>query len=317
MSRYSGLVRTIRRWNEQMNVFDQLQQYGDVLCNEPLKKHTTFRIGGECDYFVYPKNILCFLRIQQILKEKAIPYQIFGKGSNLLCSDDAFHGVVICLDRYFNNFYFEEDGTLLAEAGCSIILLAQEAMRRSFTGLEFASGIPGTLGGALYMNAGAYKSEMASFVQQVLVYREGRLEWIDKLELDYSYRHSIFQSKPMWCILGAKLKLTKGDQKEIRTLMDSRRARRLASQPLDKPNCGSVFRNPQDNQAWQLIESIGYRGKVIGGAMVSDKHANFIVNVGDAKANDVYQLIQEIQDKVKERYGIEMITEVERFNWKE
>ena len=138
-----------------MNLIEYLQQYGDVLTDESLAKHTTFRIGGPCDYFVYPKNMLCFLRIMQVLKEQQVPYRIFGKGSNLLCSDDAFHGVILCLDRYLNNFYFEADGTLVAEAGCSIILLAQEAMRRSLSGLEFASGIPGTLGGALYMNAGA------------------------------------------------------------------------------------------------------------------------------------------------------------------
>ena len=300
-----------------MNVFDHLQQYGDVLCKEPLAKHTTFRIGGECDYFVYPKNILCFLRILQILKEEQIPYRIFGKGSNLLCSDDAYHGVILCLDRYLNNFYFEEDGTLLAEAGCSIILLAQEAMRRSFTGLEFASGIPGTLGGALYMNAGAYKSDISFFVKEVLVYRNDRLEWVKKEDLAYAYRHSLFQTQPTWLILGAKLKLEKGDQRAIRALMDSRRTRRLESQPLDKPNCGSVFRNPQTHQAWKLIEEIGYRGKTIGGAMVSDKHANFIVNIGDAKASEVDQLIREIQEKVLERYGVEMITEVERFNWKD
>ena len=128
-----------------MNLIEYLQQYGDVLTDESLAKHTTFRIGGPCDYFVYPKNMLCFLRIMQVLKEQQVPYRIFGKGSNLLCSDDAFHGVILCLDRYLNNFYFEADGTLVAEAGCSIILLAQEAMRRSLSGLEFASGIPGTL----------------------------------------------------------------------------------------------------------------------------------------------------------------------------
>lgn len=300
-----------------MNLFNHLQQYGDVLCNESLAKHTTFRIGGECDYFVYPKNIICFLRVMQLLKEEGIPYRIFGKGSNLLCSDEAYHGVILCLDRYFNNFYFEEDGTLLAEAGCSIILLAQEAMRRSFSGLEFASGIPGTLGGALYMNAGAYKSELASFVKEVLVYREECLEWIPKEDLDYAYRHSIFQMHPDWHILGAKLKLEKGDQREIRTLMDSRRVRRMESQPLDKPNCGSVFRNPDMYQAWKLIEEIGYRGKKIGGAMVSDKHANFIVNMGGAKASEVDQLIHEIQDAIYERYGVQMITEVEKFNWKD
>lgn len=299
-----------------MNLIDYLQQYGDVLTNEPLARHTTFRIGGPCDYFVYPKNMLCFLRIMQLLREWQIPYRIFGKGSNLLCSDDAFHGVILCLDRYLNNFYFEADGTLVAEAGCSIILLAQEAMRRSLSGLEFASGIPGTLGGALYMNAGAYKSEIASFVCQVLVYRQERLEWVDKEELEYAYRHSAFQQHPHWSILGARLQLTKGDQKQIRELMDARRTRRLHSQPLDKPNCGSVFRNPKEYSAWQLVEEIGYRGKTIGGAMVSDKHANFIVNIGGAKASEVHQLINEIQGKVAERYGIELITEVERFNWK-
>ena len=300
-----------------MNLIEYLQQYGDVLTDESLAKHTTFRIGGPCDYFVYPKNMLCFLRIMQVLKEQQVPYRIFGKGSNLLCSDDAFHGVILCLDRYLNNFYFEADGTLVAEAGCSIILLAQEAMRRSLSGLEFASGIPGTLGGALYMNAGAYKSEIASFVRQVLVYREERLEWVDKEELDYAYRHSAFQRHPYWSILGARLQLTTGDQREIRALMDARRTRRLSSQPLDKPNCGSVFRNPKDHPAWQLVEEIGYRGKTIGGAMVSDKHANFIVNIGGAKASEVHQLIEEIQGKVAERYGIELITEVERFNWKD
>ena len=299
-----------------MNLIEFLQQYGDVLTDESLAKHTTFRIGGPCDYFVYPKNMLCFLRIMQVLKEQQVPYRIFGKGSNLLCSDDAFHGVILCLDRYLNNFYFEADGTLVAEAGCSIVLLAQEAMRRSLSGLEFASGIPGTLGGALYMNAGAYKSEIASFVRQVLLYREERLEWVDKEELDYAYRHSAFQRHPHWSILGARLQLTTGDQREIRALMDARRTRRLSSRPLDKPNCGSVFRNPKDHPAWQLVEEIGYRGKTIGGAMVSDKHANFIVNIGGAKASEVHQLIEEIQGKVAERYGIELITEVERFNWK-
>ncbi len=300
-----------------MKLIERLQPYGDVLCDEPLAKHTTFRIGGNCDYFVYPKNFLCFFRILQVLKEEQVPYRIFGKGSNLLCSDEAFHGVILCLDRYFNNFYFEADGTLLAEAGCSIILLAQEAMRRSFTGLEFASGIPGTLGGALYMNAGAYKSEIAQLVKQVLVYRDERLEWMEGEALAYAYRRSIFQSHPHWSILGARLQLEQGDQREIRSLMDARRQRRLDSQPLDKPNCGSVFRNPSAYPAWQLIEEIGYRGKTIGGAMVSDKHANFIVNVGGAKAKEVVQLIEEIQGKVAERYGIDLITEVERFNWKD
>ena len=272
-----------------MNILNVLKPYADVLENESLTKHTTFRIGGVCDYFIYPKSILCLMRILRLLQERHIPYAIFGKGSNLLCSDEPYHGAVICLDRYLNNFYFEEDGTLIAEAGCSIILLAQEAMRRSLSGLEFASGIPGTLGGAMYMNAGAYKSDISACLKEVCVCRDHTLVWMKKEELDYAYRHSAFQSHPEWTIIAGKLQLSKSCQKEIRSLMDARRERRLSSQPLDLPNCG--------------------------GAMVSDKHANFIVNVGSAKAKDVDQLIQEIQEKISEQYGIDLITEVERFNW--
>lgn len=298
-----------------MNIVDLLKPYAELLENEPLTRHTTFRIGGVCDYFIYPKSILCLMRILRLLQERDVPYSVFGKGSNLLCSDDPYHGVVICLDRYLNNFYFEKDGTLIAEAGCSIILLAQEAMRRGLSGLEFASGIPGTLGGAMYMNAGAYKSDISACLKEVLVCRDHSLVWMKKEELDYAYRHSAFQSHPEWTIIAGKLQLAKRDQREIRSLMDARRERRMSSQPLDLPNCGSVFRNPPQHPAWQLIEEIGYRGKRVGGAMVSDKHANFIVNVGEAKARDVDRLIREIQEKISERYGIELITEVEKFNW--
>lgn len=299
-----------------MNLERQLSAYGDVECNEPLTKHTTFRIGGNAKYFIYPKNELCFMRILELLKQHEIPHKIFGKGSNLLCSDDDYEGAVICLDRYMTDFYFEEDGTLVAQAGCSIILLAHEAMKRSFTGLEFASGIPGTLGGAMYMNAGAYKSSISELLQSVFVLKEDTCVWMDVKELDYSYRHSRFQQKEDWIILGGRLKLELGDQKEIRDLMDSRRKRRMESQPLNKPCAGSMFRNPEQAQAWELIEKIGYRGKRIGGAMVSEKHANFIVNEEQASAKDIAQLVSEIQEKVKEAFDIDLRTEVERFNWK-
>lgn len=299
-----------------MNLERQLSAYGDVECNEPLTKHTTFRIGGNAKYFIYPKNELCFMRILELLKQHEVPHKIFGKGSNLLCSDDDYEGAVICLDRYMTDFYFEEDGTLVAQAGCSIILLAHEAMKRSFTGLEFASGIPGTLGGAMYMNAGAYKSSISELLQSVFVLKEDTCVWMDVKELDYSYRHSRFQQKEDWIILGGRLKLELGDQKEIRDLMDSRRKRRMESQPLNKPCAGSMFRNPEQAQAWELIEKIGYRGKRIGGAMVSEKHANFIVNEEQASAKDIAQLVSEIQEKVKEAFDIDLRTEVERFNWK-
>lgn len=299
-----------------MNLEQKLSAYGDVERNEPLSKHTTFRIGGNASYFIYPKNEICFMRILELLKEAGLPYKIFGKGSNLLCSDDDYEGAVICLDRYMTEFYFEEDGTCVAQAGCSIILLAHEAMKRSFTGLEFASGIPGTFGGAMYMNAGAYKSSISDILQSVFILKDDTCVWIDQSELEYSYRHSRFQQEDDWIILGGRIKLTSGDQKEIRDLMDSRRKRRMESQPLNKPCAGSMFRNPKEAQAWELIEKIGYRGKRIGGAMVSEKHANFIVNEEQATAQDIAMLVDEIQKKVKAEYDIDLHTEVERFNWK-
>lgn len=294
----------------------KLKTYGDVECNEPLKKHTTFRIGGEARYFIYPKNEICLMRILEILKEHNIAHKIFGKGSNILCGDDFYDGAVICLDRYFTDFYFEEEGICVAQAGCSIILLAHEAMKQSLSGLEFASGIPGTLGGAIFMNAGAYRSDISSLLESVFVLKEGHCEWIHVDELEYSYRHSKFQRERDWIILGARLKLVQGDQKEIRDLMDTRRKRRMESQPLNKPCAGSMFRNPDNAQAWELIEKIGYRGKRIGGAMVSEKHANFIVNEEDASAKDVIQLVSEIQERIKQEFDINLRTEVERFNWK-
>ena len=220
-----------------MNILNVLKPYADVLENESLTKHTTFRIGGVCDYFIYPKSILCLMRILRLLQERKIPAALDLAGAHDPGKDAVQISVgVICLDRYLNNFYFEEDGTLIAEAGCSIILLAQEAMRRSLSGLEFASGIPGTLGGAMYMNAGAYKSDISACLKEVCVCRDHTLVWMKKEELDYAYRHSAFQSHPEWTIIAGKLQLSKSCQKEIRSLMDARRERRLSSQPLDLPN---------------------------------------------------------------------------------
>lgn len=298
-------------------ILEKLNRHGDVECNEPLTKHTTFRIGGNARYFIYPKNEMSLLRILEICKENELPYKMFGKGSNILCSDNDFNGAVICLDRYFNEMQFEEDGSVYAQAGVSLILLAHEAMKMSLSGLEFASGIPATLGGAIYMNAGAYKSNMQNIVSKVYVAKADCCEWMDVTQLQYSYRHSIFHEHRDWVIIGARLALQKGEQSEIKALMDSRRERRMQSQPLDKPNAGSMFRNLETYPAWQLIEEIGYRGKRVGGACVSDKHANFIVNEGGAKASDVISLVVEIQKEVQKKYGLEMKMEVEKFNWPE
>ena len=197
------------------------------------------------------------------LNQNHIPYKVIGKGSNLLCSDEPFDGVIIRLDRYLCNAYFDNEH-LVAEAGCSIIALSYEAMKNELSGLEFASGIPGTVGGVTFMNAGAYKSSMADVIDSVSVYRDGKIEWIQNADCGFSYRTSIFQKHPDWIILAVKMTLQKGDQKEIRELMDSRRERRMNSQPLDKHSAGSIFRNPEEIPAWKLIEGAGFRGKRIG-----------------------------------------------------
>ena len=281
----------------------------------PLSKMTTVRIGGNAKYVVYPDNALALDTLVRFLKKKGVPYKMLGKGSDLLCSDAEYNGVIIRLDRFMTDVLFEGND-VIAEAGASIIALATQSMKKSLSGLEFASGIPGTVGGAVFMNAGAYKSSMSRVVSEVLVYRMGRIEWIDNEACGFDYRNSIFQSHPEWIILAARLTLQQGDKKEIEELMENRRQRRLASQPLSQPSCGSVFRNPEGKNAWELIEGIGYRGHRIGGAMVSDKHCNFIVNADHASADDYLSLIHEIQAKVQEKYGIALRTEVEKFNWK-
>lgn len=298
------------------NIYEELLGYSEVDVDHSLAAMTTLRIGGKASYTVYPENQVALDSIMRLIKERNLPYKVIGKGSDLLCSDDDFDGVVIRLDRHFHHSYFD-DCVVSAQAGCSIILLAVEAMKRGLSGLEFASGIPGTIGGAIFMNAGAYKSSMSDILDEVLVLRDGTSEWIKAEECEFGYRSSIFQKHPEWIILGARIRLTPKDSRQISDLMEDRRKRRMASQPLDYPTCGSVFRNPEGMNAWQLIDGIGYRGKRIGDAMVSEKHCNFICNMGNAKAQDYLQLVHEIQQKVFEKYGVELHTEMELFNWKQ
>ncbi|WP_294561109.1 UDP-N-acetylmuramate dehydrogenase [uncultured Traorella sp.] len=292
-----------------------LNEYCDVLENEPLALHTTYKVGGKARYFVYPKNEIALMRLLKDAKENQIETKIIGKGSNLLVSDDDYEGMVICLDRYFNEVVFEKN-KVSAYAGQSIIYLSHEAMKRGLSGLEFASGIPGTVGGACFMNAGAYKSAMKDVVEAVWVLKEGNCVWMSVEECEFSYRSSIFKKHPDWVILAVRFHLTPKDPLEIKELMDSRRERRMASQPLDKPSAGSVFKNPEEMPAWKYIEESGLRGKSINGAKVSEKHANFIVNEKEAKAQDIYDLIELIQKSVYEKFNVFLKAEVECFNWK-
>ncbi|MCI6704115.1 MAG: UDP-N-acetylmuramate dehydrogenase [Bulleidia sp.] len=298
-----------------MDLYKELEALAEVEENIPLSKMTTLRIGGVARYVVYPENTLSLQGVMNKLNQNHIPYKVIGKGSNLLCSDEPFDGVIIRLDRYLCNAYFDNEH-LVAEAGCSIIALSYEAMKNELSGLEFASGIPGTVGGVTFMNAGAYKSSMADVIDSVSVYRDGKIEWIQNADCGFSYRTSIFQKHPDWIILAVKMTLQKGDQKEIRELMDSRRERRMNSQPLDKHSAGSIFRNPEEIPAWKLIEGAGFRGKRIGDAVVSEKHVNFIVNENHASAKDFITLVTDVQKAVKDKYDIDLYMEVEKFNWR-
>ncbi|MCI6746108.1 MAG: UDP-N-acetylmuramate dehydrogenase [Anaerolactibacter massiliensis] len=294
-------------------MLEQLKKVAAVETGVPLSSMTTLRIGGKAKYVAYPDDSVSLDSLIRIIRKNHLQFKLIGKGSNLLCSDKDYDGVIIRLEK-FNDFYIV-DTSVVAQAGCSIIAVAYAAMKAGLSGLEFASGIPGSVGGVTFMNAGAYRSSMSDVIDSVFVYRDGKFEWVPKGECGFGYRTSVFQSHPDWIVIAIRLNLEKRDPDEIRALMDSRRERRMASQPLDRPSAGSVFRNPADVPAWKLIEGIGYRGHRIGDAQVSEKHVNFIVNDGHARAEDFLALTEEIQKLVKEKYGISLHMEVEKFNW--
>ena len=291
-----------------------LSQYGEISKDVSFKQLTTFRIGGTAKQLIYPKDSIALAAIVSILKENEIDYKVFGNGSNILCSDKEYNGLIIKLTRTFNNHYFTNNG-MIANSGCSIIALSFLAMQNGLSGLEFASGIPGTIAGCVYMNAGAYKSSMSDIVEEVEVLIDGKLVWLSNQQCQFGYRKSIFQDHQDWIITNVKIKLTPDDKEKINQLMKDRQQRRMQSQPLEYPSAGSTFRNLDNQFSWQLIDSIGYRGKKIGGAQVSEKHSNFIINVDNASAMDVIQLTDQIKKEIKEKYNLDMIMEVERFNW--
>lgn len=294
---------------------DELAVFGEVLEHEPLKNHTTYKIGGEADWFVRVSDTESLVSLVRMLDDHKMQWIVLGRGSNVLVSDEPYHGVVISMNENFGRFHFRDE-ELTAQAGCSLIALAYEAASHSLSGLEFASGIPGSVGGGVYMNAGAYRSDISNVLEAVLVLKEGEIHWVATEDLDYTYRHSLFQSHPDWIILAAHFRLTRKEKGEIFALMDSRKQRRMASQPLDKPSAGSVFRNPEGLNAWKVVDDLGFRGCRCGGATVSEIHSNFIINeTGQALAADVDFLIRQIQSDARNKMGVELIPEVERINW--
>ncbi len=281
---------------------------GQIKENIDLKKYTTYKVGGIGKILVLPENIEQLIKLLKYLDENKIKHKIIGNGSNLIFLGD-YNGVLIKLDNL--NKIEINGNSIIAGAGTSLICLAMKCSKLGLSGLEFATGIPGTIGGAIYMNAGAYKEDMAGITEKVKLLDENyNIITLSKDELEFKYRNSILQQKKYIC-LEVELKLKLGNTEEIMEVIEKRKKSRSETQPLEFPSAGSVFRNPENESAWKLIEGIGYKGKKIGDAMVSEKHANFIINTGNANGEDIKKLITEIKQKVKQKYKIDLYAEQE------
>ena len=281
-----------------------------ILENESLKKYTSFKLDGKISIVAYPENIDSLINLLKYLKENNIKYKIIGNGSNLVFICEKYDGVLIKLD-FLDNLQIN-DTVVKVGAGYSLIKLASKVAKENLSGLEFASGIPGTVGGAVFMNAGAYKSDMGYIVSEIKVLTPTfEIKTLYNKELNFHYRTSFLQKNPGYICLEATIVLKHGRKNDIEDLMEERKKRRLMTQPLDYPSAGSVFRNPEGDFAGRLIEGIGLKNKNIGDAYISDKHANFIINKGNAKGIDVKNLIEEVKKQVKKEYGIELKAEQE------
>jgi len=281
-----------------------------VLLNESMSRHTTFRVGGPCDIFVSLADIEEAEKVIRLLSMSEIPYFVIGNGSNLLVCDEGYRGVIVEIGKNYADIIIDGD-EITACAGALLVKVANEAAKAELTGLEFASGIPGTMGGGVFMNAGAYGGELKDVIKEVTVLNmeTGEILVIPGSEMDFSYRHSIAKEKP-YLILKAVLKLNKGNKEEILSRMEELRIQRTTKQPLEYPSAGSTFKRPEGYFAGKLIQDSGLKGYTVGGAQVSEKHSGFVINRGNATANDVLTLIEDVQRIVKEKFGVALETEV-------
>ena len=283
----------------------------EYILNALMKDYTTFQIGGPCDILVRPYDEGQVAALIQFCAVNGIRWQVIGNGSNLLAPDGGVSGVVIQIGSNFSYIRKSlKEGELICAAGASLSAAAAFAQKEGLTGLEFAWGIPGNVGGALFMNAGAYGGEMKDIVVSAdYVDGMGNARTIGFSEMQFGYRHSVFSDKD-WCITKVKMQLRPGDPAEIRRTMENLMERRKSKQPLEYPSAGSVFKRPEGNYAGALIEQCGLKGRRVGGAQVSEKHAGFIVNLGDASSRDVARLIREIQNTVEEQTGYRLECEL-------
>lgn len=283
---------------------------GRMLENEPMSGHTSFGIGGSADLFLVPKNLEDLKAALRYAAGNGLPWFILGKGTNILVSDEGIAGVVIKLEGSFSRVRFRPP-LVSAGAGSSLSRLADLAAARGLSGLECAGGIPGSLGGGLVMNAGAYGWSLGEQVVSIRVLDERMSPGVILAEeVDFGYRRGGW--KPGRVILGATLRLAFSDPEKIREALRKMREMRSGSQPLDMRSAGCVFRNPGEARAWELVHGVGGTGLARGGAMVSTRHSNFIVNTGGARAEDVWSLVEELRERIRNRYGIDIAPEIIR-----
>ncbi len=282
-----------------------------IKCNEPMKLHTTFRAGGPADFFAVPETKEEVRGLVRLCEDAGMPYYIIGNGSNLLVSDRGYRGLIIQIYKEMGRIA-AANGQITAQSGALLSRVAAKALEEGLSGLEFASGIPGTLGGACMMNAGAYGGEMKDVLSSVLVLTpEGEFLTLHSGELDMGYRTSVI-SKKGYIVLEACIQLEKGDKESIRSRMEELRKKRTSKQPLEYPSAGSTFIRPEGSFAGKLIEDAGLRGFRVGGAQVSEKHCGFVINRDGASAAEIAELMRQVSARVEEQFGVVLEPEVRR-----
>ncbi len=286
---------------------------GKIALNEPLARYTTFRIGGEADYYVEPSDVEDVINIVNYAITHSIPYYVMGNGSNILISDDGIKGIVINLESAFNYLKIDND-IVTAGAGVKLAKFVDFCIQNNLAGVEMLAGIPATVGGALIMNAGCYGGETADFVTEVKAIKNGKLKTLAKEDCGFRYRNSDLKGS---VVFEASFKLTEGDKEELNQKRKELILHRNQAQPVEIPNAGCVFKNPKDHKAAILIDQAGLKGTKYGGAMVSTKHANFIVNFDNATAHDVIELVKIIKNTVREKTGVDLEMEVKLVGFEE
>ena len=298
----------MNKYDKFVGLFGKFYDENDIKIDEKLSSYVNFKVGGPADILLIPKSKEQVIKSVEVCKENKIPFYLIGNGSNILVRDGGFRGVVISLKEV--NTIIVDGDKIEAECGAMLKAVSDKAMENSLTGFEFACGIPGTIGGAVFMNAGAYDGEISHVIESADVINEdGKVVTLTKDELDFGYRSSLVMKKG-YVVLSATFALKKGTVKTIKDLIDYLTNNRESKQPLEYPSAGSTFKRPTGYFAGKLIQDAGLKGYSIGGAAVSEKHSGFVINKGNATAKDITDLIKYIQDEVKRQFGVDLHPEV-------